>query len=424
MSKRIKPQDFASAGNYSAGSDDWSGQPRKVTMTTSEKAQGFTPNTPVTAERRNGLHAEHFDAQTVQCVNAMRSWKCQELPDIVATGYDMVADFLIAAPLEAGRQKAVVCVLHDGDDSNQVKFIRSYGAGDFANIRDFNVAGGASFQCAAGGAANQFMTGTNTGVVNYTDLGDSRSAEILSGTPPAMHYIAAAGIYLAAYATSGRFDRGSSLASMGLQAAFGVTSFATGSLGTSGGEFASDGLGNVVYVASSVVGGVTRVRIFRSGDNGITWSIAHTFANTVTGANVVYHEAAGQFVAWDSDGFFYTSSNGAGFVAVSGNTGVTAAAGASIRYNTMASQGNCIAKVFSPANGATNYPRVGIAYTFDVGLTWRHWIVSDQDSFGFEAGINHDLRALLGANGRFYATDGTRVFTSGIVEAEDADDAL
>lgn len=49
--------EFASAGNYPAGSDDWSGQPRKVTLTGSERAQGFTPDQPIPAEVLNGLLA-------------------------------------------------------------------------------------------------------------------------------------------------------------------------------------------------------------------------------------------------------------------------------------------------------------------------------------------------------------------------------
>ncbi len=50
--------DFASDGNYPAGPDDWSGQPRIVTLTGSERNAGFTPDEPVAPEILNGLHAE------------------------------------------------------------------------------------------------------------------------------------------------------------------------------------------------------------------------------------------------------------------------------------------------------------------------------------------------------------------------------
>ncbi len=47
--------DFAEDGNYPAGGDVWSGQPRIVTLTDSERAAGFTPGQPVPAEIQNGL---------------------------------------------------------------------------------------------------------------------------------------------------------------------------------------------------------------------------------------------------------------------------------------------------------------------------------------------------------------------------------
>ncbi len=52
--------EFASAGNYPAGSEDWSGQPRIVVMSNSEAAQGFTPNTPVAPEQVNYLFSACF----------------------------------------------------------------------------------------------------------------------------------------------------------------------------------------------------------------------------------------------------------------------------------------------------------------------------------------------------------------------------
>ncbi len=47
--------EFGSAGNYPAGANAWSGQPRKVAMTNSEAQQGFTPNNPVLPESLNYL---------------------------------------------------------------------------------------------------------------------------------------------------------------------------------------------------------------------------------------------------------------------------------------------------------------------------------------------------------------------------------
>ncbi len=58
--------EFGSAGNYPAGSDDWSGQPRKVALTNVEAANGFTPNAPIPAEVLNYLIACALpDVQTI-----------------------------------------------------------------------------------------------------------------------------------------------------------------------------------------------------------------------------------------------------------------------------------------------------------------------------------------------------------------------
>lgn len=54
----FNPTEFASAGNYPAGSDDWSGQPRRVEADGTERSEGFTPNLPVIPEVLNGLFGQ------------------------------------------------------------------------------------------------------------------------------------------------------------------------------------------------------------------------------------------------------------------------------------------------------------------------------------------------------------------------------
>ena len=63
---------FASAGNYPAGTDDWSGLPRIVALTNSQAQQGFTPNQPIPAEIANYLFAAAFP--DIQVFTANGTW--------------------------------------------------------------------------------------------------------------------------------------------------------------------------------------------------------------------------------------------------------------------------------------------------------------------------------------------------------------
>ncbi len=88
--------DFATDGNYPAGSDDWSGQPRIVTLTNSEREAGFTPNEPVPPEVLNALFNE-LDVALRPCV----------------ARYNMIAGTYIAnAPI--GLTPAVVGYFEEG----------------------------------------------------------------------------------------------------------------------------------------------------------------------------------------------------------------------------------------------------------------------------------------------------------------------
>jgi hypothetical protein len=91
---------------------------------------------------------------------------------------------------------------------------------------------------------------------------------------------------------------------------------------------------------------------------------------------------------------------------------ISAANGGATRHGTLATVGHIVAKVVQPSIYGNIRP--GIAYTADYGQTWRSHLFADADAF---SGPPIGIASLIGANGRFWATDTERVYRSGLVLA-------
>ena len=412
MTTAIKPDDYA-VGNYPAGADPWATLPRALEMTGSEKADGATPGTPVGARFENGRERDHYRAQSLLALRAVQQWDRERLT--FDTGGRNVRYKFLANPQwdTTLKQEALVALGQDGNDGDNTMFVRSRG-GTFETAINDPGSSDLGF-CSSPGAPGEFLLGTNTGVISYLDLGNSSASHIVSFTPCALHYERVSGTYITANATDGSFDVGTDLTSMSHVATALATSFATGSIGTPGGEFASDGLGNVVFAAKSVVSAVDVFRLFYSADNGATWAIGKTFGAGLTFLNVVYIAASSTFFALASDGTTWTSANGSGWVAGTTVTGLSAASGGRARHGTMAVAGHCIAKIILPTLFGVEQP-MGVAYSFDTGLTWRAHFFQEYDlTYGSAA------YSLIASANRFYAIDGVNVYRSGVLAYEDAD---
>lgn len=404
--KTIRPQEFATAGNYPAGTDDWSGQPRHIILTASEKIDGFAPGNPVMPEVHSGLYQETFEGLSVNAISALKTW-ARHAPVFT----DQKLKFLTAVTLPNHKQKAIVALGDDVSDQD-LMLVRSFGSGYFEEpYTDWTPTNAPT--CACAGATGEFVCSVNGGgVVDiHPSLGTvvAVSYDFFSDIPVALHYAAFCSRYFVA-TTTGFIFEGATPGSGSSE--FVATSIQAASVGQAGGEFADDGSANIVLACRCVIGGVDRFRIFRSADNGGTWTVTHTAGATVTGLNVVWSALHGCFVALDSLGGIYTSVDGSGFTLLRTCT-ITSANGASVNHGTLAVQGHCLVKAYnSTVYGCT---AAGVVYSFDLGATWRDWTLAE----AFTAG--DPVRAVLGANGRFYVTTGLVIYTSGCVLAEDHD---
>lgn len=412
--RKILPQDFATLGNYPAGPDDWSGQPRSVILSDSAKLDGFGPNLPIPAEVQNGLFQELFEGVSVQAIGALKAWKKSTFDGALTR-----TEFLVSPSNPSGSQRFIVGLGFVAADTHRAQ-VRSFGGGEFeATSAQFDATLLAAGGCAAG-RAGEYMYPLAGGLTLVTGLGAASAVFTTSFNPIAMHYLAASNTYLAAQSNGSMDFYVGNLVSAG-PAPFtntpvspAATAFNAGAVGVAGGEFADDGGSNVVLACSSTVGGVVRFRIFRSGNAGATWTTALTLGAGPTGLSVAWSSYYGCFVALASDGAIYTSADGASFTLLRTST-ITAANGASVRHGTLAAQGACLVKSYSPT--VYGFPSTGVVYSFDLGATWRKWTFGDTDAFGSGYGIY----SVIGANGRFYATDRKAVYMSGSVVGEDYD---
>ena len=129
----LKIADFATAGNYPAGSDAWSGQPRVVLLSDSDKANGFTPNTPVAPEVANGLHQDHYQGRNLLLLRALDEWSKSSL-NYAAGGGLRFSPFLLPVTVAGLQQKAIVAVGNDTLNSSRLSVFRDYGSGFFEDV--------------------------------------------------------------------------------------------------------------------------------------------------------------------------------------------------------------------------------------------------------------------------------------------------
>jgi hypothetical protein len=384
-------------------------------------AAGITPSgDPDNANESQYLEALHvIIGKRSLAHRAMREWANVELPFQV-TRYDVEYPF-IAHPRLASGQDTVFAIGSDAD--SDLSYVRSFDGGVFDRetlTADTTVGA----KCAAAGADGEFLVGSDNLVVKHADLGKTKTSEALpTDAPSAVHYARYCTTYLAA-GQSGDIYAGTSLALMAaapFEVADGGLTIATA--GVPGGEFADDGTANIVYAGSGTAGGVTRFRIYHSADDGATWTTALTCGAGITMINVAWHAAEEVFVALDSGGAFYTSPTGLVWTLVNASTGITAAAGASERHGTLAVAGDCVAKAYNPTL-YTTYSAPGVAYSFDLGDSWR----TQAFGYGFDFTTEYDVTenpepilSLTSANNRFFASDNFRVYRSGVLEFESND---
>jgi hypothetical protein len=387
------------------------GLPPRVDPGPGTRAQGFYPK-QMPVRWMNfvlGLHGDWIEyLDDVQAISALKTWSRHE----PAFSSSESINYLVAVRKNSTHAVRAIVALGGASD-NDYWFLRSPGTGVFEPAV---VDGSPTNQptCAAAGAIGEFMFVPNGGGVlrRLPSLGTAAAidTDFFSDVPTAIHYATFCSKYFVA-TTSGFIFEGATPGSG--SSVFVATSITAGAAQNAGGEFADDGTANIVLACKCVIGGVDRFRIFRSGDAGTSWTVAHAAGAGVTALNVVWSTAHNCFVALDSAGEIFTSADGSGFASVR-VTAITAAAGAGIKHGTLASQGTCLVKAFAPALYGSNH--AGVAYSFDLGATWRVWALSET----FTASSIVPL-SVLGTNGRFYVAMGNKIYTSGCVLSEDAD---
>lgn len=351
---------------------------------------------------------------------ALREWQAVALP-YQANPRDCHYPFLVSPKLP-NMQSTIFAVGWNTADSARFSYARSFD-GTVFDAEPVGASTTEGSRCVATGADGEFISGVvgSGQVVSHTELGRIKDFETLpTDTPSAVYYARYCATYLSASAT-GKIYFGSDLADLVANTPFSAaTSFTTSTLGVAGGEFADDDSANIIHAGESTISAVTRQRIMHSADDGETWTVAMTCAGGITGINVAWHPIQEKFVALDSAGNFYTSPTGLVWTLTHAATSANAAAGASTRYGTLAIAGECIAKVFNPTL-YTDYSGPGVIYSFDMGATWRTQIFG----YGFDFTSDFDVSenpepilSLLSVNDRLFATDGFRVYRSGLLAFE------
>lgn len=414
MSTAVRPKTFGTSGSYPAGTDDWSGQPRVVDLTDGERADGFTPDTPVPAEVLNGLHAEHYSAQGLLAHRALTEWTVIELNPVNEV-YGLLAAVRLPSPFG---EHALVAMGYDPTDTNDARFNRSLGT-NFETL-SFDPARTEGPVVMAAGAREEFWWSecNVASVVSRTRLGGVQTVETaaITGQPVAMFYDDYSSKYFIATDT-GNLQMGATIPTIA-DSPFppAVTAIGTANqLCTPGGEYAGDGAGHIVLACQCTIGGVSVFRILNTDTGGTTWTVAKTYGAGLTSVNVVWVPDYGSFMALASDGSIHTSPDGSAWTAKATVASISAASGAVDKHCTMAALGGCVVKAYQPVGAGGLMTYKGVAYSFDLGMTWYH-------SPFAKIGTSADLKAVVVGNGRFYVSDSSRVYASGRLSYETTND--
>lgn len=340
--------------------------------------------------------------------DAMQTWDQVALP-VTAASRSCVFQFLTTAPLTGLKEKAVIAIGYDANSSNCLVYMRSWGGGFFeTSVQSATPTAGPV--CAASGVAGEFLTSNAAVAVSHTGL-RTKVTQALNGH---VYYIPwAANPYIGVDFSAVRFIYGNTFPNITLNAVAvsGLTALTASTLGVPGGMFADDGAGHVVYSTICTVSSSTAMRVFHSGDGGLSWQVTLTISTTAL--NIVWSAVDNQFFAVAQDGRIFTSPTGVNWT----NTRTITVAGLPARYGTLAVVGNCIATAIIPTVFGY-FGAAGVAYTLDQGVTWRVQYLTDASAFD---GSGSPIFSLIAANNRFYATEGVRVFRSGLMLFENQD---
>jgi len=402
-------------GNYGVGTDAWSSQPRRFPLSDADRAAGFTPNTPAAVEAINTKFAELTDSDQLQLFRAADTW--QEYSPALSTD-DCVAN--------------AIC----GFSWKTVSSIRSWGNRVIAASGSRNVSGNphAFFSVSQLGSTpwqKQADDGSTLGATIDVCSNDGQVGSLLAMYQGEYRLLTSS---FANGVNSGVITpRGASPGPLiqNIFGAFGkwwifwddqMLQHATAVLGSwtnatpaalAGMAFAdaaNDGVNTVVMIGRNSIANCAAVY---STDQGVTWALGHNFGDL--NGNVVWSAARGMFVAWLSDGSIWTSANGSAWFQQTNSGFIKPSNGALLGRQTFAACGNVIAKLFQLDVGTTP---VGVAWSYDLGLTWFVRPVSNIGPFGGGGGTEYPGYQLKSIMGRLWMTDGTFVYRSGRLEAD------
>lgn len=393
----INTPTWATNANYSAGTNPWSSTPNRVAPTAGIAAIGFVPGQQPPAQYFNSILGGQADAigliEQVITRAALTNWQRVTLPnpDSNTTYYDIAALLPIRSSDTFGdRQRGLVMFGNDSVDSNKIYKSRSvdgFAWNSTASLTGAPILG----TYAGGGEAGAVFTG-NGSALNYSlDHGVTWTT--------AANFIGSHGVYYASLATLSTAVYVGVGVGVGHDHAVYTTSLAVAATNIAmpvsivAGtliDFADDGLSNILFCAR--LGSNTYWSICRSADAGVTWAKVMDMDVGSNIAGLTFHKSSGLFVACDSSGKTYTSPTGVTWTTVA-TTRTTASNGFTNQGpRSLASVGPAIAIPWADPGGLGGR---GIAYSFDLGLTWNTWCFTTTT-----------VSRLVSINNRLYAFDG------------------
>lgn len=189
----------------------------------------------------------------------------------------------------------------------------------------------------------------------------------------------------------------------------GWSNVAIGSVGDTIGTFVDNGSappsGNLRVILRKIAVVNGHAFVYYSSDDGQTWTAGKDFG--AVNLSLGYSKVLDLFIAIDvTNKQLWTSVDGNAWALIS--TFATLDTGGLSGHHALAACGVVIAHLLKHT-GVANQQLNGIAYTLDLGVTWR------EVYFG-NVNTGQPMRALISTNGRLYALDDFNVYTSGLLE--------